>query len=48
MGIGNNAVLAINCAMVQPEEPLRFVISMHKTAFRVGSTDFSVFDFYRR
>jgi len=42
MRIHDDAVFAIHRAVIQEEEASRFVIPLHKTAFRVGGADFCV------
>ncbi|CFW59134.1 Uncharacterised protein [Yersinia enterocolitica] len=34
IGVGDNSVFAIYCAVVELEEAFRLVIPVHKTAFR--------------
>ncbi|CNF81398.1 Uncharacterised protein [Yersinia enterocolitica] len=48
IGVSDNSVFAILCAMVEPEEAFRLVIPVHKTAFRVSGADFGVLHFRRR
>ncbi|CRX85753.1 Uncharacterised protein [Yersinia enterocolitica] len=48
IGVGDNSVFAIYCAVVELEEAFRLVIPVHKTAFRVSGADFGVLHFRRR
>src|SRR5450830_753552 len=47
IGVGDDGVLAVNGAMVQVKETLRFLVAHHEAALRIGSADFDCFTRWR-